>query len=106
MTNEQVFRPAVSQELAIAELFACAGGQFDPELVPRFAEFCREDQVAARKEASHRWLQTLDPRAVEHYWRLHHAPTPEGQLDRKRIFETRLLDNMHDAVIFVDAEFT
>jgi len=106
MTNEQVFRPAMSQETAIAELFACAGGQFDPKLVHQFAEFCREDQVAARLEAGRRWLQTLDPRAVEHYWRLHHAPMPAEQLDRKRMFETRLLDNMHDAVIFVDEDMT
>ncbi|HLA84965.1 MAG TPA: diguanylate cyclase, partial [Thermoguttaceae bacterium] len=102
MTNERVFRPAASRESAIAELFACAGGQFDPELVRRFAEFAREDQAAARRDAGERWLQTLDPRAVEHYWRLHHAPYPTEQLDHKRAFETRLLDNMHDAVVFVD----
>ncbi|MBN2217215.1 MAG: diguanylate cyclase, partial [Pirellulales bacterium] len=106
MTSEQVFRPAASQEAAIAELFACAGSQFDPALVRRFADFCREDQAAARRKASFRWLQTLDPRAVEHYWRLHHAPAPDEQLDRKRLFETRLLDNMHDAVIFVDDNMT
>jgi diguanylate cyclase (GGDEF)-like protein/PAS domain S-box-containing protein len=106
MTNEQVFRPAMSQESAITELFACAGGQFDPELVRSFTEFCRNDLAALRKETGRRWLRTLDPRAVERYWRLHHAPVPAGQVDRKRVFETRLLDNMHDAAIFVDSYLT
>ncbi|NLE36625.1 MAG: diguanylate cyclase [Pirellulaceae bacterium] len=106
MTNEQIFRPAMSREAAMTELFACAGSQFDPELVARFADFCCHDQVAARQETSCRWLRTLDPRAIERYWRLHHAPVPSGQLDRKRIFETRLLDNMYDAVIFVDSQMT
>ncbi|MBN1589892.1 MAG: diguanylate cyclase [Pirellulales bacterium] len=106
MINEQVFRPALSEESALAELFACAGSQFDPELVQKFAEFCQHDQVTVRREASRRWLQTLDPRAIDRYWRLHHTPVTNGQLDQKRLFETRLLDNMHNAVIFVDAELT
>ncbi len=106
MTNEQVFRPAMSQEAVITELYACASSQFDPTLVREFAEFCHHDQVALRREAGRRWLRTLDPRAIDRYWRLHHAPVPSGQVDRKRIFETSLLDNMHDAVLFVDTHLT
>ena len=106
MTNEQTFRPALSQESAIAELYACAESQFDPELVQLFSDFCQQDQAALREEAGRRWLQTLNPHMVDHYWRLHHAPVPTETLDRKRAFETRLLDNMHDAVVFVDDNLT
>jgi len=33
MTTDRVYRPALSQERAMAELFRCAGSQFDPILV-------------------------------------------------------------------------
>ncbi len=46
MTTDHVYRPARSQERAMAELFECAGTQFDPELVQQFAEFRQADQTA------------------------------------------------------------
>ena len=38
MTTDHVYRPARSQERAMAELFDCSGTQFDPELVRQFGE--------------------------------------------------------------------
>ena len=50
MTTDHVYRPAMSQERAMAELFHCAGTQFDPELVRQFAEFreCGRERTAPR----------------------------------------------------------
>ena len=79
MTTDHVFRPARSQERAMAELFECSGTQFDPKLVERFAEFCLDDQTAARWEAAHRWLRTLDPAAVNSYWEMNFAPMPAAE---------------------------
>ena len=59
MTTDHVYRPAFSQERAMAELFECSGKQFDPELVARFDEFRREDQTTVRGEAASRWLRLL-----------------------------------------------
>ena len=68
MTTDHVYRPACSQERAMAELFECSGTQFDPELVEQFDEFCREDQTTVRGEAASRWLRSLDSTTVNSYW--------------------------------------
>ena len=43
MTTEQIYRAAVSHERAMAELFRCAGTQFDPGLVEQFAQLHEVD---------------------------------------------------------------
>jgi diguanylate cyclase (GGDEF)-like protein len=103
MTSDQVFRAAVSQERAMAELFQSAGSQFDPELVRGFAELTACDQSELRREIAQRWLQRLDPQVANSYWQWNPPPAaiPAGQ--GESLFQMRLLDNMHDAVIFVDA---
>lgn len=103
MTTDHVYRPARSRDGAMAELFECSASQFDPELVHRFAEFCLEDQIAARWEAAHRWLKTLDPAAVNSYWEMNFAPSPGDDPKVEALFHGRLLDNMYDAVVYVDA---
>ena len=103
MITDHVYRPARSQERAIAELFECAGTQFDPELVERFAEFQQEDQAALRWEVAHRWLRSLDPAMVDSYWELNCVPSPAGEPAVDVLFQGRLLDNMYDAVVFIDA---
>ena len=70
MTTDHVYRPAFSQERAMAELFECSGTQFDPELVAQFDEFCREDQTMVRGEAASRWLRLLDSTTANSHWEL------------------------------------
>ena len=103
MTSDHVFRAAVSQERAMAELFQSAGSQFDPELVGSFAELMACDQSELRLAIAQRWLQRLDPEAANSFWEWSPPPAamPAGQ--GESLFQMRLLDNMHDAVIFVDA---
>ncbi len=43
MTNGRSYKEAVSQEAALEELKACAGSQFDPELVEHFVEIIESD---------------------------------------------------------------
>ena len=103
MTNEQVFRRAMSHERAIQELFHWAGTQFDPDLVRQFVELQTGDPADQRREAARRWLQSLDPEAVSSFWALRAAPAPATAPGAESLFAARLLDNMHDAVVFVDA---
>lgn len=103
MTTDQVFRPALSLERAVHELFECAGTQFDPELVKQFVELHSRDQSRLRQEVAARWLQSLDPETVNSYWQIGGAPPPVETASPDAMFQARLLDNMHDAVAFVDA---
>ena len=103
MTTDHVFRRAMSQERAMQELFESAGTQFDPGLVHQFAEFRVCDQTALRAELAQRWLHDLDPEAANSYWGLSVIRCTGGREDTARRFETKLLENMHDAVVFIDA---
>jgi diguanylate cyclase (GGDEF)-like protein len=103
MTTDQVFRPARSIEWATVELFEFAGTQFDPQLVKRFAEFCMGNQTVARQNVSNRWLHSLDPEAANSHWKLSRARALPKSTDGESLFRKRLLDNMHDAAVFIDA---
>ena len=103
MTSDHVFRRAMSQERAIQELFRSAGTQFDPGLVQQFVEFQTGDQTAWRRDVAQRWLHSLSPETVNSYWELTTVAAPAVPPETQNLFDARLLDNMHDAVVFVDA---
>ena len=100
MTTDQVYREAMSREAAMAELFAYAGSQFDPDLVELFADLDYADDLNARVAA--RWLDKLKSPDSGGLWRLQ-LMFDEGPKDSTALlFQDKLLDNMHDAVVFVD----
>jgi diguanylate cyclase (GGDEF)-like protein/PAS domain S-box-containing protein len=105
MTTDRVYRPAMSQERATTELFRCAGTQFDPEVVRQFVEFREGCEAEVPGGVASRWLRDLDPEASNAYWGYHGgaapAGLPGGDLWR---FSAKFLDNMYDAVVFVDAD--
>ena len=103
MTTDQVYRPAMSLERAGFELFAGAGVQFDPTLVNGFVEFQSGNLDRIRDEVTGRWLRTLAPEISNSYWALTDNTAQTRNRHDLRYFEDRLLDNMHDAVVFVDA---
>jgi diguanylate cyclase (GGDEF)-like protein len=102
MTTEHVYRPACSQERAIAELFECAGKQFDPALVESFDELCREDQTMLRGEAARRWLRLLDSATANSHWKLNDNVSALIEPSVDAVFQGRFLESMYDAVMFID----
>ncbi len=104
MTNGQAYRRARSQERAMSELFEAAGTQFDPQLVRSFSELQTSDLPELREEIASRWLHGLDPEAANKHWSLSVADRQTVLPGVESLFQTRLLDNMHDAVIFIDSQ--
>ena len=102
MITDQVYRSAMSHERAMAELFDCAGTQFDPELVRSFAELHEGDQSQLHQDVAQRWLSSVDPAMVESYWQLNYVASPRGEVGVDSLFQAKLLENMYDAVVFVD----
>jgi len=89
----------------MAELFRCAGSQFDPILVRQFVEMLEGDRGQLRKQVATRWLLTLDPQAANAYWDFTTSPAPLASApDEESLFEAKLLDNMYDAIVFVSAQ--
>ncbi len=107
MTTDRVYRPAMSQERAMAKLFRCAGTQFDSILVRQFVEMLEGDRGQLRKQVGTRWLMALDAQAANAYWDFTASPAPAPASlppSESSLFEAKLLDNMYDAVVFVNAK--
>lgn len=104
MTTDHVYRKALPRERALAELFRNAGTQFDPSLVRDFAKLSSEMEAEISESVTKRWTRQLCPASANALWQLNQplfsgvtGPTPES------LFQQRLLDAMHDGVIFIDS---
>ena len=109
MTTDHVFRPAKSRERAIQELFECSGTQFDATLVKQFVETLSKNQEAATGQVMNRWLGKITTQSLP--WTPPNVqevatasvPSPVEQAQPRSWFEEKLIDAMHDGVVFVDA---
>jgi diguanylate cyclase (GGDEF)-like protein/PAS domain S-box-containing protein len=101
MTSDHVYRRAMSRERALAELFEFAGTQFDPRMVQEFCNFVSADQVKLQAVVARRWLKDLAP-TVSGMWQLSQGPLASSVGSVEMLFHRKLLESMHDAVIFVD----
>ena len=102
MTTDQVFRRAMPAERAMAELFAAAGTQFDPDLTADFLELAAGDMEQQRREAARLWLRTLSAEGNNSLWHWNPVAGSVGQ-GEEAAFGAHLLEHMHDAVAFIDA---
>jgi diguanylate cyclase (GGDEF)-like protein/PAS domain S-box-containing protein len=100
MTTDQVYRRALSRERALAELYGGAGTQFDPDLIKVFSLL--HDSPQLQEKVSQRWLHGLDPRASHRLWQWNPTVAPAVENSVSSLFQHKLLENMHDAVVFVD----
>ncbi len=108
LTTDHLYRPANARARALGELFEFAGRQFDPELVRRFEALFSQDQNLMAEKLARRWLHRLSDegsavpwKQIEDYQRQQPARETAAQL-----FEKKLIDNMHDGVVFVDSQTT
>lgn len=100
MTTDTVYRQALSRDRAIAELFEHAPSQFDPKLVAAFYEAHNDCTSEFESVIVRRWVD-LATEDADNMWSLRGAVTMENSTTQT-IFQKRLLESMHDGVIFVD----
>jgi diguanylate cyclase (GGDEF)-like protein/PAS domain S-box-containing protein len=106
MTTDHVYRPAMSRERALAELFEHAGTQFDPNLVKDFSTFVNNHGIRWDTAAARRWLRDIQPNDTPRVIRAESRRVPSHAGDDLGVetqFHERLLESMHDGVFFVDA---
>ena len=104
MTTDHVYRRAMSRERAIAELFACSGTQFDPQIVKQFAELTERDLRQIYPTTAQHWLSALAASDPNCRWSLQESEPAVESHGFDSLFESQFLDNMLDAVVFVDTE--
>lgn len=102
MTTDHVYRRALSRERATTELFRGAGTQFDPNLVNSFCELVAADGMKFNRDMAKRWLIDLSPDAGNRHWRLSTGETERFAPSPDLVFHQSLIDQLGDAVIFVD----
>jgi diguanylate cyclase (GGDEF)-like protein/PAS domain S-box-containing protein len=112
MTTDQVYRQAWSRDRALQELFEFAGTQFDPQLVKEFQEVLSQQQDVLSSRVAARWLNDLKHRQDALPWQSlgeDEVPTSETKPGKaatqgRSLFEQKLIDTMHDGVVFVDTQ--
>ena len=103
MTSAHVYRPARLQRARDAGAIRMLGHAVRPRLVREFAEYYRSDRVDWSSYADKHWLTQLDPTAVNLYWQLNRNFWCRDAVLPHMLFHQRLLENMYDAAMFVDA---
>lgn len=106
MTADHVYRPAKSRERAVAELFQFAGTQFDPALVRSFSDWVSQDQSFLGQQVSSRWLGKIVSENATLPWEPTAAPLQptSSSTELADLYQDKLIDNMHDGVVFVDCQ--
>ena len=102
ITTDHVFRPARSKERALDELVRCAGTQFDPVLVDKFAEIGKQDLSQLYRQLAGQWLRDLEHGAPKIFEDDRCVSRRPSQTDVSVRFQDKVLDNMRDSVIMVD----
>lgn len=104
MTTDQVYRPAMSRERALAELTKFAGSQFDPELAHDYHRMLEQQPELVHTPVIQRWLEGLRDRSSDTRWQATPllptvSPTKEGPIEG---YFRQLLMHTHDGVAFID----
>jgi len=100
MTSDRVYREAFTPQQAMAELLRHVPSQFDPELVAQFVELQSNEDTAYHTEIVRTWVNASSELA-DSVWTLA-APITQTSDDPRSIFQQRLLESMHDGVVFFD----
>ncbi len=104
MTTDHVYRRAMSRERALVELFEYSGKQFDPELIRQFSDLHEKCHIDLHARVSQRWLEALAPDMANQQFKLNPTSVKTEQLMSQTLFQQKLLDHMHDGVVFVDSQ--
>ena len=109
MTTDQVYRRALSRERAVAELFQCAGTQFDPQLVRDFASLLENRPEVMYGSIARRWLRELNEESSNGFWSAGNGIGSSSSMtstinEGEMYFHQHLLDTMCDGVVAIDRE--
>ena len=100
MTTDTVYRQALVRERAISELYENTPTQFDPKLVSAFCECIGNQDAQFEAGFARHWVDVTN-QPTDGIWSFGQSIN-QVATDPQSIFQQRLLETMHDGVIFVD----
>lgn len=103
MTTDHLHRRGLTRKQAVHELLQRADTQFDPNLVRQFDYYLRSNHEKLNGLVARRWLEDLKPSCTQPFWQLSQPLPAGGAAVSSSLFHERLLETMHDGVVFVDA---
>ena len=103
MTSDQVYRQAMPQARALAELASHAGTQFDPKLVASFSRLIENDECHFQRTDDPRWLQDL-ANQPDSLWGVSSIHDSHSGTDVHSLFHQRLMSSLSEGVAVVDSE--
>jgi PAS domain S-box-containing protein len=109
MTTEQVYRRAMSQERAMAELFEFAGFQFDPAMVQDFCRLLSSGKISFESAVADRWLRKIKSSDSNTHWGGNGTSRPVVTFNAPaRTLEdelkANLIEHMADGVVLFDED--
>lgn len=111
LTADGAEQRGLSRDRALEELHQRAGTQFDPILVKQFSDLLLGQQEVLTERVASRWLREMNSASDAMPWddrRFGRRETSEASKSNspngRSLFEEKLIDAMHDGVMFVDAE--
>lgn len=104
MTTDHVYRPAISRERALAELCACGGTQFDPQLAKQFVDLMTHEAGLFQPGVARRWLRDLSPDKSDSHWSLRAPYVAAADSRCNGDYQDRLIESLNDGVVFLDSQ--
>ncbi len=104
MTNDQVYRPAMTHAAAVAELQRAADSQFDPELVDEYCNFLNSAPEGLHGSMVSRWLHQLRQDNSDRIWGWNYPDRQQRPLS-VQLYQ-QVIERALDPTVLVDRECT
>lgn len=110
MTAKQVYRDAMTREMALAEIIRLGGTQFDPKLAKSFAELVLSNDRHLQARVAERWINRIEQHDFSRLFEMDRRPAQDRMGSTlvhslNETFYRHMMDHVQNGVVFIDSEF-
>ncbi|AMV34444.1 Response regulator PleD [Pirellula sp. SH-Sr6A] len=110
MTAKQVYRDAMTREMALAEIIRLGGTQFDPKLAKSFAELVLSNDRQLQARVAERWINRIEQHDFSRLFEMDRQPGNDRMGSTlvhslNETFYRHMMDHVQNGVVFIDSEY-